>query len=548
MDQPSAADHANAIALARYSVIAPLVARNLSRQEYQDEVKRIAAGTHRFPGSDEHGVSIRTIQRWHHWYRHGRSSSDGVASCPPGLDALKPAPREDLGSSRVLASALIERAIRLRQEEPRRTTRTLISLLQSEAESRGEEVPRIEVATLAYHLRSRQMTRKKLRQEGRAYPRYEHAYRNAVWQGDWTQGLPLPDPTRPGKTRLCHLHAFIDDYSRYVVHAEFYFRQNLPCLEDCFRKAVLKGGIPQRAYWDNGAVYHAKQIRLLAARLGMHLIFATPYAPEGKGKIERFFRTLKDSFYPEASRADLKTLDELNQFFYGWLNIYHTTVHSEIQQSPRRRWEQSLEHVRLPDPSSLVDLFLWEEKRVVDKAGCVSISSNAYPVAEHLVGQQVSVRFDPFDLSSIRIYSGDLLVQTASPMQLVSQTLRKALPKRKESPAPLESSLAFRRQISSGYRREIEAIVAQSQRPGAKPNECLTRNEFAAFVSASLDRPFTVAEAAAVADFFRQCAPLKADLVMAAMQLAIEEKGLKLHLRFYLDTIRRIRFAKESRT
>lgn len=547
MNQSGSDKQAIELALARYSVIAPLVCRSLTASEYREEVARIVACTHKFPGEVEKTVSGRTVQRWHEWYRRGRSSTEGVVATPAGLDALKPVLRMDRGTSRVLSPELIEKAIRLRREEPCRSTRTLVNLLQAEAVERGEEPPDIEVATLAYHLRQRQMTRKKLRLEGRAYPRYEQAHRNAVWQGDWTQGILLPDPTNPNKQRMCHLHAFIDDHTRYVVHGEFYFRQNLPCLEDCFRKAILKGGIPQRAYWDNGAVYHARQVRLLAGRLGVQIVFATPYAPEGKGKIERFFRTIKEALYPEAMRADLQTLDELNTFFWGWLErAYHANKHSETQQTPLERWQAGAEHVRMPEPASLVDLFLWEETRLVDKSGCVQIGGNQYPVGEHMVGQHVEIRFDPFDLSVIRVYCRGDFVETASPLTLVSHTLRKAIPKHVDKAAPLESSVAYRRQISKAYRREIASIIAQSQRPGQKPNECLTRAEFAAFLSTSLDRTFTVAEASLIADFFRRYAPLKVDQVMAGLQLAVEEKGTRRHLRFYLDVIRELRLGKES--
>ena len=151
----------------------------------------------------------------------------------------------------------------------------------------------------------------------------------------------------------------------------------------------------------------------MAARLPSRVVFATAYHPEGKGKIERFFRTLKESFYPEARRADIQTLDELNVFFWAWLEQYHDTVHSETHQTPRERWEAGADQAEWPEPAAVVDLFLWEETRKVDKSGCVRMDGNAYPVVEYLVNQKVSVRFDPFDLSSIRVHHKGKLVCTA---------------------------------------------------------------------------------------------------------------------------------------
>lgn len=533
MTQQEFERHATNVALARYAAIAPLVNRKLNRSEYRDEVKRITATTHKFPEGD-HRFSVRTVNRWVSSYRSGHRNEAGKIVSPPGLDALKPVARADRGQTRVLDAALIDRAVRLRAEDPGRSTATLIQLIQAQEAEQGHETPEIEEPTLRYHLRSRKATRKIMRKEGRAYPRYEHAYRNASWQGDWSQGIPLPHPTEPGKTKLCHLHAFIDDHTRYVPHAEFYFRQNLPCLEDCFRKAILKGGIPEVCYWDNGACYQAKQIQLLAARLSTQVVFATPYAPEGKGKIERFFRTIKETFYPEALRANLQNLAELNEFFWPYLELYHNREHSQTRQSPRARWEAGQSGIKVPSPASLVDLFLWEETRKVDKTGCFSVCGNSYPVPEHLVGKQVTVRFDPFDLARVRLYYDGSFVETLEPVELTNRTHRKAQPRRVEKPAPLDSSIAFRNQLSKGYRQEVQETLKRVQ----APSDCLTRPEFAALLVEFLGRSLRVGEAAAVADFFQRNAPLQVKPVRAGLHRAVEEKGTARHIRFYLDAVR----------
>lgn len=296
------------VALACYAVIAPLVSRELGPEERVQTCEKILATNHIFPGGKLRRVSRRTLNRWWQWYRSGRTNEDGEVITEPGLVALRPPTRGDRGNPRVLDAELVDRAVELRRELPERNTATLIDLLKAEALVSGR-ILKIEEATLAYHLRQRNATKKQLKREGKAFPRYEHHRRNACWQGDWSQGILLPDPADPNKSKLCHLHAFIDDHTRYVVHAEFYFRQNLPCLEDCFRKAILHGGVPEMAYWDNGAVYQSKQIQRVAARLQTQVVFATPYCPEGKGKIERWFRSCKESFYPEASRASLQSLE-----------------------------------------------------------------------------------------------------------------------------------------------------------------------------------------------------------------------------------------------
>ncbi len=526
--------------LAHFGAIAPLVTVSLTPEQYAEVFHQVCSQRHHYPNG-ERKISPRQLRRLVQWFRHGRDYEG--RHIPAGFNALRPLPRKDQGVPRVLSTEDIQRAVRLRKEEPRRNTAALLELLAAEATANNETPPDIKEATLAFHLRAHHATRRELKKEGRAYARYEHDHRNAVWQGDWSQGIPLPCPLDPKKIRMSHLHVFIDDNSRYVPHGEFYFRQNLPCLEDCFRKAILKGGLPHSTYWDNGAVYQARQVKLMAARLGIQVIFATPYAPEGKGKIERYFKTVKDALYPEALRADLRTLEELNNFYWAWQEKYHDRIHSETEQTPRERWEAGVAQVRWPDAAQLGDIFLWEETRQVDKAGCIEVSGNTYPVAENLVGQKVDVRFDPFDLSRVRIFYRGQFVQAASPQELVSHTFRKALPRRIEYPAPLESATTYRKQLSEGYRQEVDATL---QRLQLGSDAYLTRPEFAAVLVTILGRNLTVADGAATADFFARYAPLNRILVESALRRAVEDKGAQRHLRYYLDAVKAARLGKEG--
>lgn len=277
----------------------------------------------------------------------------------------------------------------------------------------------------------------------------------------------------------------------------------------------------------------------MAARLGIQVVFATPYAPQGKGKCERWFQTCQAAFFPEARRANLQTLDELNAFFWGWLEEgYHDREHSELKATPRERWEAGAHRVRMPAPGSLVDLFLWEESRRVDKTGCVPLGGNRYAVGEYLVGKNVEVRFDPFDLARVRIHVNGAFVETAEPVSLTSHTFRKALPRRVEKPTPLESSEAYRRRLSASYRRAVDATVTRLRQGGRTPG-CLSRSELAELLRQTLGgRQLTAAEDALLADFFGRNAPLLAEMTRSALLRAVEDKGLQRHLRFYLDAIR----------
>ena len=312
------ADHEWELALARYAVIAPLVCRNLEPAERLALRKEILAATHRFPGDRSlRQIAPRTLRQWIQLYR----------KC--GLDGLRAGPRKDKGTPRAVPIEVIERAKILKAEIPGRSSRTLCDLLA--AEGLGAVAP----STLGYHLRNSLLPPAGKGAAAKAFKRYEHVRPNDCWQSDMTDGLWIPDPADPSVDRKCYLHAFIDDHSRLVLHAQFYWRESLPALEHCFRRALASNGIPSMAYWDNGSAYRSTQLRKMAARLKIEIVFSTPYCPEGKGKIERFWKTLKAGFYPEAEAASIKSLDELNKFLWAWLDAYYTNrVHSETDQTP----------------------------------------------------------------------------------------------------------------------------------------------------------------------------------------------------------------------
>lgn len=527
------------VALARYGVIAPLICRKLSREELREEVDRVADVFHAFPEGFRK-VSRRSVRRWCRYYRSGRELKDGTR-LPEGLDSLRPIGRSDRGQPRVLSSEVLERAVQLRLELPSRKTGRLMELIENEAQRRNEEPPELKESTLNYHLRNRGVTRRRLRTQDRAFRRFEHPYRSSCWQGDWTDGIWLPHPQRPTKMRKCFLHAFIDDHSRFVPHAEFYFRQNLPCLEDAFRKAVLKGGIPERTYVDQGSTYQSRQFKTIAGRLGTHLIYATEYSPEGTGKIERWNETFKDDFLDEVEHAGLKTLHELNTSFWGWLDrCYHSRVHSTTGETPRDRWERGVDRMRCVDPADLIDIFLWEENRTVDKAGCFKLGGNEYAVAEHLVREQIQVRFDPFDLDLVRVYHRGVFIETVSPYELVKRTYHKALPRRKEKPAVLESSAFYREQFSKAHHQQLQATMDQIG-AGTEPNPqgYMNHAEWTRLLMDGLGRQELRAhEKTLLFQFFQRYAPLPQAVVTEALSRAVDEKGNRLHLRVYLRRIR----------
>ncbi len=317
---------------------------------------------------------------------------------------------------------MLAKAVALKEELPERSVRQIAEMLALDPETPvgpGE----LKVSTLARHLRLLGKTRRLLAKPARTFRRFEQEGPNRLWQADVCYGPWLPDPQNPAKKRRTYLIAFLDDYSRLACHAQFYFSEDLVSLLHCFKQAILKRGVPARVYCDNGAVFQSRQFALVCANLGIRHLSARPYAPEGKGKVERFFGTVQRSFIPEVVRLAPKTLEQLNEFFWAWLEqFYHHHVHTETGQTPATRFARGPGEIRLADPLALTAAFLWREKRKVDKTGCFSFQGNRYEVPAHLAGATIEIRYDPFDLSRLQVFHNGQAVGEARPLELHRKT------------------------------------------------------------------------------------------------------------------------------
>jgi putative transposase len=379
------------IALFRYGLIAQLVHTPPDSGQQERLLREIASRTYTIPGSARTRVSLTTLRRYLKTYRE------------KGFEALRPGPRTDAGTPRAFPPEVLEKAIALREEQPSRTTQTLVDILQRDE---NLSLPRsVNVHTLTTHLRRRGKTRRVLAQTGKTYRRFERDHVNSLWQGDAMVGPWLPDPYAPGKKRRTHLFCFIDDHSRLVPHAEFFFDEALPRMERVLKVALLRRGVPLAVYVDNGQVYSSTQFNAACATLGIERIQTAPYSPQAKGKQERWFETLRLQFLPEVEASNLTTLTELNESLWAWLEcVYHQHEHSETQQTPFARYTAGLDHVRHADPETVRRAFLWREKRKVRKDATLSLQGNRYQVEPQWAGRTLELRFDPFDLSQIELY------------------------------------------------------------------------------------------------------------------------------------------------
>ncbi len=434
------------IALFRYALIAPLLHRPLARGEIAAHLAATAAKRHEIPYSTRHTINRDTVWRYLARFRAG------------GFEALKPQPRDDAGKPRRIAEEIVQKAIALREEVPSRSTSTIIEILRRDPAVPADQT--LKARTLRDLLRQRGKTRAQLVGQSKAYRRFEREAANALWQGDMLVGPYLPDIERPGKYRRTALFCFVDDYSRLIPYGEFFFEESLPRLERVLKVAILRRGIPESLYVDNGKVYVSLQLQAVCATLGIRAIHSTPYTPNTRGKIERFFGTVRSQFLAEVEAAKVATLEELNSSFQAWVEmIYHHAVHSETEQSPLERFQASIAQrpVRQADPVQLRQAFLWREKRTVTRTATISLQGNRYSVDPLLAGRQVELRFDPFDLGEVEIWqNGHFLAQAQ--VQKLERARHLSLDR---IPAPAQEAPREHVDFLAALRAEHQAMLAQ---------------------------------------------------------------------------------------
>ncbi len=217
----------------------------------------------------------------------------------------------------------------------------------------------------------------------------QHA--NELWQADTMYGPSIQQSD--GKWKKTFLIAFIDDASRLITHAEFFYRDNTDNMVDAFRTALYKRGKPERLYFDNGANYTSKEILQACVRLNIRLSHAPVRDGAAKGKIERFFRGFRDRFL--VMHTGFNSLENLNKLTQEWIeNQYNTQPHSGIQMKPLDRF--TLDHSRivyLSNDDFAEEVFFVEVDRKVSKVNVFSINNQKYECPVDLRGKTIQIRY-----------------------------------------------------------------------------------------------------------------------------------------------------------
>jgi transposase InsO family protein len=428
------------MALFRYSVLGPLVSRvELHRGELKATLQELAARHYDIPGSRNSLLSEKAIEAWYYAWRRG------------GLEALTPKPRSDRGQSKI-AAEVQEAILAAKRENPRRSVRMIRRLLERQGMVAEGELSRSSIHRLLQaHGLSCPSGSASEPEERRAYVA---EYAGDIWYGDVMHGPRVP---MGGRLRKAYLVSLMDDASRLIAHSAFCPSETALDIEAVLKQAVLKRGLPVKLVIDNGPAYRAKTLQGICARLDIHLVYCRPYAPEGKGKLERWHRTFRDQFLSELDTSRLRDLSDLNARLWAWLEtVYHCTPHSGLQeQTPLARYQRDLPRVRTLGAlaARLDELFYHRTERKVRKDGTVSYQGVRFEVPYELSGKRVMLVVDPHARKVLGVEDADgQSLGAATPLDAVANVSR-----RRRKPQPPEASPPSR----TGKDNEVELAYRQ---------------------------------------------------------------------------------------
>jgi putative transposase len=431
------------VGLFRYGLIQDALNQELSTKQRGRLVRAVAARAHPGPFGTPVRVSRATVDRWIRDYRAG------------GFAALVPAPRRVVPCT---PPQVLELAVALKTEAPDRTAAQVAAVLAAH----GGFTP--SARTLQRHFAAAGLTRS--RPDGAplaVFGRFEAERPNVRWVGDALHG-----PHVAGRKAI--LIAFLDDHSRAVVAARWAYAENAVALRETLKLALAARGRPAQVYVDNGACFIDSGLRRACAVLGIRLSHSQPGKPAGRGKIERFFRTVRDQFLveisdhpddPSAAGTTVGSLAALNSLFTAWVEqVYHQRVHTETGMPPLTRFLAAGPPV--PTPAELLtEAFRWGEWRTVTKTATVSLQGNLYEVDASLAGSKVELVFDPFDLTDIDVRHHGRPVGKAAPFRIGRHVHPKAVAD--APPPPVPTGIDYLQLIQTRHTRALGQRLQYAQ-------------------------------------------------------------------------------------
>jgi len=391
------------MALFRYSLIASAVSGTFEAPSLMQHFRNIAEKTYPDPCGGIAQPSCHTLERWYYTYKKY------------GLNALEPKKRRDTGKSRALPERAINQIYVYKEKFPYITGKAIYKKLVEEGFINASETS---LATVHRFLRNNGLKTTAATEVVKAF---EMEFANVCWQTDTSNG---PKIRINGRSFQTYLIAFIDDKSRMILHSQFYFEDNAVNMQDCFKKAIAKAGVPQMVFADNGGPYDNLQLRMICASLGITLIHAKVNSGKSKGKIERHFRTVKDGWMNCTDWDTFSSIEDVDASLSKFLSKEYTnSIHSSIGRTPKESFMEDYERIRFIPQEALDFHFLHRRESRVSSTAIVKFSKMEYEAPQQYIGSKVKIRYLPLDKSKAFIFSDDnKLLHTIYPVKKIDNS------------------------------------------------------------------------------------------------------------------------------
>ena len=371
------------IALKRYQLISPVLAEPARAQN--EYFRKQAETEHEFPRYGLRKIRVSTMKAWLRKYRKG------------GFDALKPQNRSDGGRPKRFDEDLLKTLEIKCKAYPSLSGQKLYEMLRDQ-DLLGH--PPVHYNTLLRVVKAQGWLPLQKRTDVRKA--YEVDNVNDLWIADFMHGPQVRTGNRSAKAILC---AILDDHSRMVVGHAFSTSETISALTVVLKEAFLTYGLCKRFYCDNSSTFSSDLLTRSCAQAGISLIHSKPYDSPSRGKIERFFRSVRERFLSILQEG--MTLDELNEAFTLWLrDDYHHKLHTGIEERPIDRYHASVGRVliRRLSREELDEIFLLRHERVVNHDATISFKGSLYEVPAAYIRQRIEIRHPVDDPEALYLY------------------------------------------------------------------------------------------------------------------------------------------------